>query len=643
MRLAVRLAALGCLALCSASFDTILRVLPGHDDSVPIPSRHDFDVLGLTATFSPAPETIKEPADALPLVRARPPTACEPIQPVPSNAAVLVERGECTFDVKVLAVQNAGGTITVVINNDDEPVHMDIHDDAPERPTIPALMVNATDGARLRRLVQTTTSRDGAPLPPPGVLLTPLELADGAEEEETATLTEGALILVTLLGLGVGLSSDAAVRRTEWLHGGLGSRALLSALDLLGRLLLASTFAEDGLRVLLKWGRQVRVVALSVGPSARALLAIRAALAFSAAVQLPCAAALVIGRGVVPACVLLLLWLGLQPVLYNQLDNWELLMSSAAVGGGLLFLLAHHAMGTAGREARMGKGAPAGVGARARSALAVSGRLLLVSLNVFQSFEPLHDLMAHRHHHAAGQLWTIGTAVDALVLLLALTLCGRVVLGLQSRLSARAHRARDRRRARLRPARARAHRTPPCARGRHAREQAMPLLLTLLVTSVFNYNFWHPHLRAYTLHASGAARGAHSRAAPSRARPPPEHAARVRVRPRRAPRPCRDARGGRAALHVLPDALRDRWARARRRARLGRHAGGRPASDLVVEQREPRRVSEPARQRAAARRQDRLSALRGLRLPWRAQGAARLLMPAPLPGTRATGTTTRVP
>lgn len=425
------------VAPARGSFDTVLRVSPAHDETAAVALEPDFELWGLTSVFSPVPEV---GGARRPLALAQPRSACEPIGAVPAGAAVLVERGQCTFDIKVLSVQRAGGGVAIVINSDDEPVHMDIHADVHVRPHIPALMVNATHGGTLRRLVSGRTEPNAArPAPPPSVAFAALELDD---DEASATMTEGALILVAILGLGLGVSSGAATRRVEWLHAGASSRALLGALDLLGRVLLASTFAEDGARVLTQWRTQVKILALHFGTSARALGAIRLALALSAMVQLPCAVLLVLGRAVLPTCALLVAWLVAQPVLYNQLNNSQLLIASASIAGGLLFLCAHRASSTpAAAAARAARASPAA--ARARLALSTLSRLLLVSLFNYESFAPLHDAIAHHRRQrgeggasgASSRLWTLPTLVDVAVLLLGGALCARVVLGLQSRLS----------------------------------------------------------------------------------------------------------------------------------------------------------------------------------------------------------------
>jgi hypothetical protein len=422
------------------TFDTILHISPAHDGSVAVRSEQDYELLGLTSVFSPPP-----PIDGRlrPLVLSRPRSACAPIESVSVGAAVLVERGECTFDTKVLAVERAGGAVAIVINSDDEPVHMDMHADVRVRPTIPALMVNATHGGRLRRLVGTRSDTAGVQLaPPPAVTFARYEME---EDEEAVTLTEGALLFVAILGLGLGLSSDAAARRTEWLHGGPATRTLLSALDLLGRLLLAATFAEDGVRVLMRWGPQLRVLSLAYGTSAKALLGIRLTLALSTAVQLSCALLLVLNRLVASACALLLAWLCVQPFIFQQLATPDFLTASAAVGGGLLFLAAHQFATPTGSERARGMASGSSGGAvLAKASCSLIGRLLLVFLFVYEAFEPLHQTVTHHHRAPDGsRLYSLAAAVDTLVLLLGGTLCLRVVLGLQPRLSVRRAAARQ--------------------------------------------------------------------------------------------------------------------------------------------------------------------------------------------------------
>ena len=80
------------------------------------------------------------------------------LQKLENDTAVLLDRGRCSFVEKAINVQNAGGGMAVVINNQTEAFQMGcgIGEDAEpgEDVTIPAVMIDANSGRMLVELVE---------------------------------------------------------------------------------------------------------------------------------------------------------------------------------------------------------------------------------------------------------------------------------------------------------------------------------------------------------------------------------------------------------------------------------------------------------------------------------------------------------
>ncbi|KAJ1615820.1 hypothetical protein T492DRAFT_851303 [Pavlovales sp. CCMP2436] len=83
----------GGLPLVAGAYDTLLRI-----SASPHPGVCDYDIWGQSSVFSP----LATVGVRMPLATAQPRCACVPIAVAPAGAAVLVERGECTFETKVI-------------------------------------------------------------------------------------------------------------------------------------------------------------------------------------------------------------------------------------------------------------------------------------------------------------------------------------------------------------------------------------------------------------------------------------------------------------------------------------------------------------------------------------------------------------
>jgi len=159
------------------------------------------------------------------------------------------------------------------------------------------------------------------------------------------------------------------------------------------KLLIITTFVEDSLRVLTTFSVQQQSMEIAGwrSPALHTLLPL-----LSLAVQSVAALLVVLpssSRRPEVGCYLLLVWCAWHPFMYGQQRNWEFVLETATIMGGLLVLLSHFMMlrpgvtRAGGLLPRANDAAGAGGGAAAivhRAALLQAfGRVMLVSIFVY--------------------------------------------------------------------------------------------------------------------------------------------------------------------------------------------------------------------------------------------------------------------
>ena len=157
--------------------------------------------------------------------------------------------------------------------------------------------------------------------------------------------------------------------------------------ELLGRVgpvLLVMIFLEDGVRILLRWDEQLHYLtaAMRMGHGAAT-----ACLAASSSVQLTCSALIVRPQRfrpsrVTPACLALVAYVAVQPLLYGQTADVDFLCRSVTLAGGLLLLLwsENHR-----RWRATSTGIPLDFQGLNADRLQLAGRLLLTFIFFFQA------------------------------------------------------------------------------------------------------------------------------------------------------------------------------------------------------------------------------------------------------------------
>lgn len=96
--------------------------------------------------------------------------ACEDLPPIQlthkqvidESPIVMVDRGTCTFTRKVQNIENAGGHIAMIVNNEDsDPVHIIMSDDGHGKTiTIPAVLISQSDGNIIKDFMRSNPDKD---------------------------------------------------------------------------------------------------------------------------------------------------------------------------------------------------------------------------------------------------------------------------------------------------------------------------------------------------------------------------------------------------------------------------------------------------------------------------------------------------
>ena len=216
------------------------------------------------------------------------------------------------------------------------------------------------------------------------------------------------------------------------------------------KVLIVTTFVEDALRVLLTFSVQQNSMRIAgwQSPVLHTGLPI-----FSFVVQM--GGALMVGlpggtSGRAQAGVITLLgWCMFHPIMYRQETNWEFVLETLTIMGGLLILLSSLMLEEASRLARIESGGsgPAKIlpakavgpasgldnpaAARAHS-LQAFGRVLMMSVFLYYAFNHVHDYAPHALSSLQHYDW--GTPLLELVMIIVLLcMCSLVIIGIKSR------------------------------------------------------------------------------------------------------------------------------------------------------------------------------------------------------------------
>lgn len=124
-------------AISVASFENTMITAPA------------LQVAGSTIGYSNAEGAPLAPkTGTMPIVVGDPVNGCAPLAPVPAGAAVLLQRGTCTFRDKAVAAQAAGAKALVMFNNQPGTLSPTVEGDPAI--TIPVVMISQADGEAIK-------------------------------------------------------------------------------------------------------------------------------------------------------------------------------------------------------------------------------------------------------------------------------------------------------------------------------------------------------------------------------------------------------------------------------------------------------------------------------------------------------------
>jgi len=220
-------------------------------------------------------------------------------------------------------------------------------------------------------------------------------------------------------------------------------------LQAVAKVLIVTTFVEDALRVLLTFSVQQQSMKIA-GWENPALHSILPAMSF--VVQFGGSLLIVLPKdgSRVPefGCYVLLAWCMWHPFMYRQQTNWEFVLETCTIMGGLLVLLS--AMQTSYHDARkadsVGKVLPVKTAAEGGGAPADAtdstlkaaqrnqafGRVLITSVFIFYAFQKVHGYAKRLQQRTEEYDWVTPIG-EAIVIIGGLYACSLIIIGMKSR------------------------------------------------------------------------------------------------------------------------------------------------------------------------------------------------------------------
>ena len=162
-------------------------------------------------------------------------------------------------------------------------------------------------------------------------------------------------------------------------------------LGALAKVLIVTTFMEDALRVLLTFSVQQQSMRIA-GWQTPALHSALPVLSFcvqfggSLLIVLPADA----GHRAVAGCYILLGWCLFHPFMYKQQTNWEFMLETTTIMGGLLVLLSHEQLNVHASDLSLpGTAKPTEALKERANRLQMVGRLLITAIFLYCAPPPL--------------------------------------------------------------------------------------------------------------------------------------------------------------------------------------------------------------------------------------------------------------
>jgi len=204
-------------------------------------------------------------------------------------------------------------------------------------------------------------------------------------------------------------------------------------LQVVARLLVVGTFADDSLRVACDYSGQVSTMG-SVGfrkPLA-SILPVVFILTQGISVFL-----IVSELAPEPGCIALLVWTGLHPFIYKQESNLEFLLESVTIMGGLMVLLSSERHNRKARERKLPSAAVSqeetAEEANKMNLLQLCGRVCISAVFLFYGGKMMHDRVQGLSKGLAEDENLFTAVFEGVLMVFLLLLTGFLVAGMKSR------------------------------------------------------------------------------------------------------------------------------------------------------------------------------------------------------------------
>lgn len=208
---------------------------------------------------------------------------------------------------------------------------------------------------------------------------------------------------------------------------GVGLKRVYRSLGFIAKVLIVTTFVEDALRVVLTFSEQQQ----SMQTAGWQTPVLHTALpVLSLCVQLGGSLLIVLPASAVAGCYVLLGWCLFHPFMYKQQTNWEFMLETTTIIGGLLVLLSHEQLNAHASAASIllpGGAKPSEALKERGNRLKMLGRVLITAIFFYYAYIKVHGY-ARRAADVEGT-----PVVEALLISGLVCMSSLVIVGMKSR------------------------------------------------------------------------------------------------------------------------------------------------------------------------------------------------------------------
>lgn len=250
---------------------------------------------------------------------------------------------------------------------------------------------------------------------------------------------------------GQGFFSSKYAAASRALDERVNLKSVHRRLQAVAKVLIVTTFFEDALRVLLTFSVQQNSMRIAGWHSPMLHTGLPV---FSFAVQTSGALLVALpgaSKRSEVGCYILLFWCMVHPIMYRQESNWEFVLETLTIMGGLLILLSHCMLVGASTASKLAPTLPTkavsakavgpsaalaegGAAGRAHAIQAV-GRVLINAIFLYYAFVKVHGYTQRVFSSIQSSDWSAPVAEGALIIG-TLYMCSLLIIGIKSRVVA---------------------------------------------------------------------------------------------------------------------------------------------------------------------------------------------------------------